>query len=144
MPTWVACVAKVHVNRANGEVSLKKLTMVVDCGLVVHPDGALAQLEGSALWGASLALHEGNSFKDGKISSLNLNTYTPLRMNNLPELDIHFVESEETPVGLGEPGVVAVAVAPAIGNAIFNAVGVRVHDLPIRTETLKSCLIASY
>jgi len=138
MPTWVACVAKVHVNRSSGQVSLKKLTLVVDCGLVVHPDGALAQLEGSALWGASLALHEGNRFKDGKISSVNLNTYTPLRMADLPELDIHFVESEEHPVGLGEPGVIAVA--PAIGNAIYNAVGVRVKDLPIRADDVKQLL----
>jgi len=140
MPTWVSCIAKVHVNRQSGEVTVKKLTLVVDCGLVVHPDGALAQLEGSALWGASLALNEGNAFKDGKISMTNLNTYTPLRMNNLPELDIEFVKSEENPVGLGEPGVIAVG--PAIGNAIYDAVGVRVHDLPIRPQDIKNKLMA--
>jgi len=140
MPTWVTCVAKVHVNRDSGEVSLKKLTLVVDCGLVVHPDGALAQLEGSALWGASLALHEGNVFKDGQISKTNLNTYTPLRMNQLPELDIQFVKSEEQPVGLGEPGVIAVG--PAIANAIYNAVGVRVRDLPIKSADIKGQLIS--
>jgi len=138
MPTWVTCVAKVHVNRASGEVNLKKLTLVVDCGLVVHPDGALAQLEGSALWGASLALHESNALQDGKISKMNLNTYTPLRMNNLPELDIHFIESTEQPVGLGEPGVIGVG--PAIANAIFDAVGVRVRDLPITAAQVKQQL----
>jgi len=135
MPTWVSCVAKVHVNRNSGEVSLKKLTLVVDCGLVVDPDGALAQLEGSALWGVSLTLHEINAFKKGQISMTNLNTYKPLSMNQVPELDIHFVKSEEQPVGLGEPGVIAVG--PAIGNAIFNAVGVRVHDLPITAADIK-------
>ena len=138
MPTWVACVAKVAVNRASGEVTLKKLTMAVDCGIVVHPDGALAQLEGSALWGVSLALHEGNAFKDGKISATNLNSYFPLRMKDLPELDIQFVKSEQPPVGLGEPGVIVVA--PAIGNAIFNAVGVRARDLPIRPGEIKRLL----
>ncbi|WP_281558123.1 molybdopterin cofactor-binding domain-containing protein [Thalassomonas sp. RHCl1] len=138
MPTWISCVAKVKVNRGTGEVTLKKLTLVVDCGLVVHPDGALAQLEGSVLWGVSLALHEGNAFKEGKISATNLNSYSPLRMNDVPELDIRFVESEEAPVGLGEPGVIAVA--PAIGNAIFDAVGVRVRDLPIRADEVKRLL----
>jgi len=65
----------------------------------------------------------------------NLNTDKPLSMNQVPELDIHFVKSEEQPVGLGEPGVIAVG--PAIGNAIFNAVGVRVHDLPITAADIK-------
>jgi len=138
MPTWIACVAKVKVDRTSGEVLLKKLTLIVDCGLVVHPDGALAQVEGSALWGVSLALHEGNSFRAGKISATNLNSYSPLRMNQVPELDIRFIESEETPVGLGEPGVIVVA--PAIGNAIYNAVGVRVRDLPITAAQVKQQL----
>jgi len=138
MPTWIACVATVKVNKSSGEVTLKKLTLVVDCGLVIHPDGALAQVEGSALWGASLALHEGNNIENGKIVSTNLDTYTPLRMNQLPELDIHFVKSEEAPVGLGEPGVSAVG--PAIGNAIYAAVGVRITDLPIRANDVKALL----
>jgi len=83
-------------------------------------------------------LHESNALQDGKISKMNLNTYTPLRMNNLPELDIHFIESTEQPVGLGEPGVIGVG--PAIANAIFDAVGVRVRDLPITAAQVKQQL----
>jgi isoquinoline 1-oxidoreductase beta subunit len=134
MPTWIACAAHVHVNPDSGKVTVKKLSLTVDCGTVVHPDGALAQLEGSVLWGVSLALHESNSFKDGQVTATNLDTYTPLRMVDVPELEIQFVPSDVPPVGLGEPGVIVVA--PAIGNAIFKATGVRVRDLPIRPEAI--------
>jgi isoquinoline 1-oxidoreductase beta subunit len=130
MPTWVACVARVHVDRKTGFVKLEKLTLVVDAGTLVHPDGALAQIQGGALWGVSMALHEGTRFAQGAVADTNLDTYTPLRMGDVPEMDIEFIASAEMPVGLGEPGTTVVA--PAIGNAIFNAVGLRMRDLPIR------------
>jgi CO/xanthine dehydrogenase Mo-binding subunit len=119
-------------------VKVLKLTNVMDCGTVVHPDGALAQTEGAMLWGLSLALHEGTAIKDGQVADTNLNTYTPLRMADVPELDISFVQNTEFPTGLGEPGLIAVA--PAIGNAIFNAVGARVRDLPITPKAVKALI----
>ena len=61
MPTWVACVAHVAVDPDSGDVTLKKLWQTIDVGTVVNPDGAMAQAEGAALWGVSLALHEGAS-----------------------------------------------------------------------------------
>ncbi len=130
MPTWVACVAQVHVDRKTGYVKLQKLTLVVDAGTLVHPDGALAQIQGGALWGASMALHEGTRFTKGVVADTNLDGYTPLRMGDVPEMDIEFIASTEMPVGLGEPGTTVVG--PAIGNAIFNAVGLRLRDLPMR------------
>jgi len=96
----------------------------------VHPDGAMAQAEGATLWGLSLALHEGTVFENGEVKDQNLNTYRPLRIADVPELDIKFMESSEFPTGLGEPPLIAVP--PAIGNAIFAATGTRVRDLPIR------------
>jgi CO/xanthine dehydrogenase Mo-binding subunit len=90
------------------------------------------------LWGLSLALFEGTAFENGQVKDTNLNTYSPLRMNNLPELDISFVQNTEFPTGLGEPGLIAVA--PAIANAIFNAVGARVRDLPIRPEAVLAAM----
>ncbi|TKB43253.1 xanthine dehydrogenase family protein molybdopterin-binding subunit [Thalassotalea mangrovi] len=138
MPAWLAVAAHVKVDKSSGKVEVKKLTLVMDCGTVVHPDGALAQLEGGALWGLSMALHEGTEFKNGQVKDLNLNTYTPLRHDQVPELDIEFIDSTEVPVGLGEPGVIGIA--PAIGNAIYQAVGVRVKDLPIRPEHIKKLL----
>ena len=134
MPTWVACVARVRVERASGAVFVEKLTLVVDAGTIVHPDGALAQVEGGALWGLSMALREGTEFVNGQVKDTNFDTYTPLRIGDVPELDIEFVDSTEVPVGLGEPGTTVVA--PAIGNAIFAAVGVRLRHLPIRPNAV--------
>lgn len=130
-PTWLACVAYLKVNRDTGTVSLLRLTQSVDCGTVVHPDRALAQVEGATLWRVSLALHEGTRFENGTVADTNLDTYTPLRRQDVPELDIAFADSTEHPTGLGEPAVIVPG--PAIGNAIFQAVGVRVRDLPIRS-----------
>ncbi|HWA63539.1 MAG TPA: molybdopterin cofactor-binding domain-containing protein [Caulobacteraceae bacterium] len=138
MPTWVACAARVKVDTAKGEVKVTKLTLVADAGTIVHPDGALAQMEGSSLWGLSLALFEGTTFENGQVRDLNLDGYTPLRMGDVPELDIEFVDSAEPPVGLGEPGTTVVG--PAIGNAIFAACGARVRHLPIRPEAVLAAL----
>lgn len=129
-PTWTACVAHVAVDAETNAVTVKKIWQTIDCGTVVHPDGARAQAEGATLWGVSLALHEGTAFENGEVKDQNLNTYTPLRMSDVPELDIRFIESTEFPMGMGEPPLIAVP--PAIGNAIFAATGTRVRDLPIR------------
>ncbi len=129
-PTWTACVAHVAVDAESQKITVRKIWHSFDCGTVVHPDGAMAQAEGATLWGLSLALHEGTEFRNGQVTDTNLDTYTPLRMADVPELDIKFMESTEFPTGLGEPPVIAVA--PAIGNAIYAATGTRVRDLPIR------------
>ena len=138
MPTWVACVARVKVDRATGEVKLEKLTSVVDAGTLAHPDGAMAQLEGSLLWGVSMAMHEGTEYREGGPVAQNLGAYQPLRMHQVPQMDLEFVDSTEMPVGLGEPGTTVVA--PAIANAIQHAVGVRLRDLPMRPAALKAAL----
>lgn len=138
MPTWIACVARVRVDRSSGAVTVEKLTIVVDAGTVVDPDGALAQIEGGALWGLSMALHEGTEFVKGQVKDTNLDSYTPLRMGDEPELDIEFIDSAEVPVGLGEPGTTVVA--PAIGNAIYAAVGARLRHLPIRPAAVRDAL----
>ena len=130
MPTWIACVAHVAVMPETGEIAVKKLWQTIDVGTVVNPSGAMAQAEGAALWGLSLALREGAEFESGQVKQRNLDTYTPLRMADVPELDIVFVDSDAFPSGLGEPPFIPVA--PAIGNAVFAATGQRVRDLPIR------------
>ena len=138
MPTWTACAARVHVDPATGKAKVEKLTLVADCGTVVSPDGARAQMEGAALWGVSLALFEGTEFKDGQVRDTNLGAYTPLRMADVPQIEIIFIESTEPPVGLGEPATTVVG--PAIGNAIFAASGARVRDLPIRPKAVLAAM----
>ncbi|RPG25985.1 MAG: xanthine dehydrogenase family protein molybdopterin-binding subunit, partial [Gammaproteobacteria bacterium TMED92] len=104
MPTWTGVVAHVHVDRSSGKVTLKKLNVVIDAGTIVHPDGALAQSEGAALWGVSMALHEGTEFVNGQVRDVNLNSYTPMRMADVPDMDIEFIDNGHPAVGLGERG----------------------------------------
>ncbi|MBO0759071.1 MAG: xanthine dehydrogenase family protein molybdopterin-binding subunit, partial [Bradyrhizobiaceae bacterium] len=139
-PTWTACVAHVKVDPSSGGVTLKKLTLAMDVGTVVNPDGVRAQIEGSALWGASLALLEQATMKNGQIEQTNFDSYSPMRMAEVPELDISIFGNGEPAVGCGEPAVTVVA--PAIGNAIFNAVGARVRSLPITAEKVKAAMKA--
>ena len=138
MPTWIACAARVRVERTSGHVAVEKLTIVVDAGTIIHPDSAAAQVEGAALWGLSTALYEGTEFTKGQPKDTNLDSYRVLRMEETPEMDIEFIPRTETPVGLGEPATTAVA--PAIGNAIFAATGARVRDLPIRPQSVLAAL----
>ena len=138
MPTWVACAARVSVDTASGAVKVEKLTLVTDAGIIVSPEGAMAQTEGAALWGLSLALFEGTEFENGAPRDTNLDGYTPLRMADVPDLDIEFMQSDEAPVGLGEPATTVVA--PAIGNAIFRACGARLRHLPIRADAVLAAM----
>jgi isoquinoline 1-oxidoreductase subunit beta len=138
MPTWTSCAARVRVNRTNGYVTVEKLTLVIDCGTIVDPESAEAQVEGAALWGLSLALHEGTEFVKGQPKDTNLDSYRVLRMGDVPGIEVEFLPSTETPVGLGEPATTPVA--PAIANAIFAATGARVRDLPIRPQTVLEAL----
>jgi isoquinoline 1-oxidoreductase len=136
--TWTACAAQVEVNPSNGEFQVKRLTLAMDLGTVVNPDGVKAQIEGSALWGMSLALFEKAPLKDGALRVANFNDYTPLRMSQMPDLDISIIANNDPPSGCGEPGVTVIA--PAIANALFNAVGARVRSLPITAEEVKAAM----
>ena len=133
--SWTACVAHVAV-APSGEVKVKKLTVATDVGTQVHPDNIRAQVEGAALWGLSLAMYEKATLKDGGIEQTNFDTYTPLRMSQMPEVSVSVIANGEHATGVGEPAVTVIA--PALGNAIFNACGARVRSLPITTEAVKA------
>ena len=137
--SWTACVAHVAV-APSGEVKVKKLTVATDVGTQVNPDGIQAQVSGAALWGLSLALYEKATLKDGGIEQTNFDTYRPLRMSQMPEVAVNVIANGERATGVGEPAVTVVA--PAIGNAIFNAVGARVRSLPITAEAVKAAMKA--
>ena len=100
-----------HARQFDTSVFVEKLTLVVDAGTIVHPDGANAQVEGAALWGLSMALHEGTEFVNGSPRDTNLDTYTPLRMGDVPEIKglSAGAASSVEPMGVlvgatGEPG----------------------------------------
>jgi CO/xanthine dehydrogenase Mo-binding subunit len=133
--SWTACVAHVAV-APSGEVKVKKLTVATDVGTQVHPDNIRAQVEGAALWGLSLAMYEKATLKDGGIEQTNFDTYTPLRMSQMPEIAISVIANGENATGVGEPAVTVIA--PALANAIFNACGARVRSLPITAEAVKA------
>jgi CO/xanthine dehydrogenase Mo-binding subunit len=137
--SWTACVAHVAV-APSGEVKVKKLTVATDVGTAVNPDGIRAQVEGGAMWGLSLALYEKATMKDGGIEQSNFDTYTPLRMSQMPEVAVNIIANGEHATGVGEPTVTVVA--PAIANAIFNAVGARVRSLPITADAVKAAMKA--
>ncbi len=137
--TWTACVAHVAV-ASDGTVKVKKLTVASDVGTAVNPDGVRAQVMGAASWGMSLALFEKATMKNGAIEQTNFNSYTPMRMADAPEIDVAVIANGEMATGTGEPAVTVVA--PAIGNAIFNAVGARVRGLPITAEAVKAAMKA--
>ncbi|MBV8918451.1 xanthine dehydrogenase family protein molybdopterin-binding subunit [Bradyrhizobium sp.] len=137
--SWTACVAHVAVDSSGG-VKVKKLTVATDVGTQVHPDNIRAQVEGAALWGLSLAMYEKATLANGGIEQTNFDSYTPLRMSQMPEVAVAVIANGEHATGVGEPAVTVVA--PAIGNAVFNACGARVRELPITAEAVKAAMKA--
>ena len=137
-PTWTAAVAEVKVDPSSGELTVKKVTVAMDVGTAVNPEGIKKQLEGSSLHGISLALYEDMTMKNGSIEQSNYDTWTPMRLNQAPEIETVIIENGHYPAGTGEPATTVVA--PAIANAIENAVGARVRSIPITPEKIKSAL----
>ncbi len=102
MPTWVACVAEVSVDPETGVFQVKKLTLTADVGTIVNPDSTIAQMQGGLLWGLSLATKDSSSVLNGAIVQKDFIGYNPLRMKDVPELDVQLIESHFYPVGSGE------------------------------------------
>ncbi len=128
--SYVAVVCEVVPGKRPGQIRIARLHSVIDCGQVIHRERVLAQTEGGAVFGLSLALHGEISAAGGVVQQKNFHEYPVVRMNEMPrELDVHLIESSGVPGGVGEPGVPPVA--PALANAIFAATGRRVRELPL-------------
>jgi isoquinoline 1-oxidoreductase beta subunit len=126
--SYVAQIAEVSVDKA-GNVRVHKVVCAIDCGRVVNPEQVKSQLEGGVVFGLSAALKDEITFENGRVQQRNFHDYQMLRMNEMPEVEVHIVPSTEPPTGVGEPGVPPVA--PAVANAIFALTGKRVRKLPI-------------
>jgi isoquinoline 1-oxidoreductase beta subunit len=132
--TYVATVVEVEVD-SRGQVHIPGVWTAVDAGTVVSPDNIRNQFEGAAVFGTSLALFGEITATNGVIDQSNFNNYQLTRMNRAPKhVDVHIVESEAPPAGVGEPGVPPFA--PALCNAVFAATGKRVRELPLSKTKL--------
>jgi isoquinoline 1-oxidoreductase beta subunit len=126
---YVAHVAEVEV-APNGNVRVHRVVTAVDCGLIVNPSGAAAQVEGAIIFGLSAALHQQITVEGGRVVQSNFHDYPVLRLAAAPRMEAHFVRGgEDTPRGIGEGALPSIA--PAVTNAIFAATNVRVRRLPI-------------
>lgn len=122
----------VQVTEKNGKISIDKVISVVDCGKIINPERVRSQMEGAAIFGASLALYGEITAKNGQVEQGNFDDYGMLRMDACPDIQVHIVESNERPAGVGEPGVPPFAAA--LCNAIFAATGERYRRLPLSSH----------
>jgi CO/xanthine dehydrogenase Mo-binding subunit len=125
--SYVAEIAEISIE--HGKVRVHKVTCAVDCGLAVNPDIVRAQMEGGIIFGLTAALEGGITFNEGAVEQSNFHDYPMLRMAESPDIEVHIVDSQEDPTGVGEPGVPPIA--PAVANAIFAATGTRLRRLPL-------------
>ncbi len=137
-PTWVAGIAEVTVDPQTGRYKINRLTIAMDPGTVINPLNAKAQVQGAALWGTSQVMAERLTLKDGALEQSNFHDYTPIRLADVPPIDVELIDSGHHPSGVGEPA--STVVAPAVANAIYNAVGVRVRHMPITADAVLSGL----
>jgi len=127
--SFAAQVAEVSVED-NGKVRVHRVVAAMDCGRYVNPGIIEAQVQGGVVFGLTAALYNELTFENGRIQQRNFHDYPMLRINETPEIEVHIVQNNEKPGGIGEPGVPCTA--PAVGNAIFAATGKRVRKLPMR------------
>jgi len=127
--SYVAMVVEADV-AADGTVTVPRVTVAVDSGYIANPDRARAQMEGAVIMGMSNTLYSEISFKDGRVVQSNYPTYPVTRMRAAPRVvDVHLVETEALPGGIGEPGVPPASAA--LCNAIYSATKVRIRQLPV-------------
>lgn len=132
--THVAEVAEVVLK--DGYPVVQKVTAAVDCGIVVNPTGAVNQVQGGVIDGIGHAMYGDFFFKDGKPEFQNFDKYRLIRMQETPQVDVHFVQNDKSPTGLGEPGLPPAG--GAVANAIHNALGQRLYSQPFVNQLKKS------
>ncbi|MEJ2347327.1 MAG: xanthine dehydrogenase family protein molybdopterin-binding subunit [Gammaproteobacteria bacterium] len=124
------CAQVAEVSVAGGQVRVHRVVCAIDCGTVVNPNTVEAQMESAIVYGLTAALKGEITIKGGAVQQGNFDDYQMLRMNEMPEVEVHIVRNGEAPGGIGEPGTPPIA--PAVANAVFAATGKPVRSLPIR------------
>ena len=130
----VAEVAEVSVDE-NRNLRVHKVTVAVDVGPIINMSGAISQVQGSVIDGLSTMAMQQITMKDGIVQQDNFDTYPVMRIAATPEVNVHFIQSDNKPTGLGEPALPPLA--PAVTNAIFAATGTRVRSMPLSEQGFK-------
>ncbi|MCJ7583733.1 MAG: molybdopterin-dependent oxidoreductase [Anaerolineales bacterium] len=135
----VACVAHVLVDATSGAVRVKRLVVAHDCGLIINPDGLKNQIEGNAIQSLSRALKEEVKFDEWRVKSVDWDSYPILTFSEVPEVEIVLINRPNQPaLGAGEPSTITTAAA--VANAIFDATGARLRQIPFTPERVKAAL----
>ena len=140
--TVVAAVAEVEVDKSSGKVIVKRVVIAHDCGLIANPNGLENQIEGNVIQGVSRSLLEEVDFDERGVKNLDWSSYPTIRYKDIPEVEIDLIDRPELGfLGAGEASLVPVPAA--IANAIFDATGARVRDIPMTPERVLAALEAS-
>lgn len=129
--SYVAHVAEVTLD-GRGGFKVDRVVCAIDCGIAVNPDVVRAQIEGGTGYGLGHALRNEITLTDGRVDQANFDTYEPMRLSDMPPVEVHIVTSTARPTGVGEPGVPTAA--PAVANAIAAAGGKRLRNLPFSRD----------
>ncbi|HEV8020424.1 MAG TPA: molybdopterin cofactor-binding domain-containing protein [Candidatus Lustribacter sp.] len=136
---YVGCIADVVVNRKTGQVRVERLAIAHDCGLIVNPDGLRNQIEGNAIQAMSRTLKERVAFNTSGVTSLDWHSYPIVRFSDVPEVTIALIDRTHEPV-LGAGEATTTVIAPALGNAIYDATGVRLREVPFTPDRVAAAL----
>ncbi len=137
--TYVAMIAQINLNKKTGQVKVEHVVCVQDMGLVINPEGAKIQMEGCITMGLGYTLAEDLQFSNGEILDKNFDTYEIPRFSWLPKIETMILEKvNEPPQGGGEPAIITVGAA--VANAIYDAAGIRLNQLPMTPERIKTAL----
>jgi len=136
--TQIALVAEVGLDRSTGRLRVSKVWVALDPGIAVQPDNIVAQTESSVVYGLGFALSERITIKDGAVQQSNFYDYYVPRMNEIPEIVVKVVPTDNHPTGVGQ--MATPLVAPAIANAVAELAGVRLRETPMTPQRVKKAL----
>ena len=129
--SFVAACVEVAIDRDRKQILVLRVCEVFECGAVLNPDNLRSQVQGCIVMGLGPALREEMRFAEGRMQNAAFSDYLVPRFEDVPELDVHLLNRPDLPsVGGGETPIIAIA--PAIGNAVYHAVGVRLREMPLR------------
>jgi isoquinoline 1-oxidoreductase len=128
--SFVAACAEIEIDRKQNKILVKRVCQVFECGAILNPDNLLKQVQGAIIMGLGPALREEMRFENGEMLNASFGKYRVPRFDDVPEMDIHLLDRKDlASAGAGETPIIAIA--PAIGNAVFHATGTRLRTMPM-------------